>query len=134
MGLIVPTHSPGPHFGVHHSLHQQDHWMLVSSFPQPWPAWPWAPPSQDHPQANILAWPWPIPVTREVPCSLAGAVRQTLAARPSRGFPMTHGPQDALSSCDAMLHTIQLSFCLQLKTPNSYVESSSFHHKSKYVG
>ena len=39
----------------------------VSSSPQPYPAWPWAPPSWAHPQARVLAQPLPSPVTREAP-------------------------------------------------------------------
>lgn len=31
------------------------------------PAWPWAPQSQAHPWAHVLACPWPVPVPRGVP-------------------------------------------------------------------
>lgn len=31
--------------------------ILASSSPQPWPSWPWAPPRQVYPQADIPACP-----------------------------------------------------------------------------
>jgi len=75
-----------------------------------------------------------VPVPKEVPCFLVAAGQKNLHTGSSGGFPMDHIPQDALCSQDTMLHTIQLSFRLQIKQQKSYKETSSFHHRSKCGG
>lgn len=77
-------------------------------------AWPWAPPSWVHPQADVLTWPQPSPVPKEEADDQGWGyppdaqnpgwvVGQAQAARSGLPTPGDHGnPQGAPDSCSAL--------------------------------
>lgn len=68
---------------------------LVSSSSWPWPARPWAPPSQANTWTHVPAWPQSNPIPREVPDARAGAALLLPSCpAPGWGVGMTHGCQD----------------------------------------